>query len=345
MIKRSLITSTILLGQLMVGSASAQVLFCPEVPPADIADTDRSAEAERLLKRLTIALDLHGHRGISEGDIMQTHAETPSALLDKLTNVADDCTKASRDPEDFHAALPELRKAFLVATDMAETIDVTVEESEQPEIKEAARDVEQSIDLSVRELWRKLWFRSVDGGVQGEERWAVIVASPSDADSGWDDLGEHQRQWKDAYFQLHVPYYDANPHHAIVVGRRLPREQAEQLREYVIELGMATDSYLWPLPIDEVSEPEEEAPATAELNVEESGDEPPLPIDEVSEPEEEAPASAELNVEKSGDELLLPVDESREPESAPEAVELDVDDTSDEPQPDEGGLDLSILEQ
>ncbi|MGI9507618.1 MAG: hypothetical protein ACR2RE_31650 [Geminicoccaceae bacterium] len=315
MIMRLLVASTVLAGQMAIGSASAQVLFCPEVPPADIADTDRSAEAERLLKRLTIALDLHGHRGISEGEIMQTHAETPSALLDKLTNVANDCTKASGDPEDFHAALPELRKAFLVATDMAETIDVVEDEAEQPEIKEAARDVEQSIDLSVRELWRKLWFRSVESGVKGDERWAVIVASPSDADSGWDDLGEHQREWKDAYFQLHIPYYETNPHHAIVVGRRLPREQAEQLREYVIELGMATDSYLWPLPIDEVSEPEE------------------------------APASAELDVDDTIDALPLPVDGVSDPEGVPAPVEVDVDDTVSEQHPDEGGLDLSILEQ
>ncbi len=313
MIMRLLVASTVLAGQMAIGSASAQVLFCPEAPPADIADTDRSAEAERLLKRLTIALDLHGHRGISEGEIMQTHAETPSALLDKLTNVANDCIKASGDPEAFHAVLPELRKAFLVATDMAETIDIAVEEADQPEIKEAARDVEQSIDLSVRELWRKLWFRSVESGVQGDERWAVIVASPSDADSGWDDLGEHQREWKDAYFQLHIPYYEANPHHAIVVGRRLPREQAEQLREYVIELGMATDSYLWPLPIDEVSEPEE-APASAALDVDVTTD--PLPVDEVSESEDAAAA-----------------------------VELDVDGTTSKPNPEEDGLDLSVLEQ
>jgi len=313
MIMRLLVASTVLAGQMAIGSASAQVLFCPEAPPADIADTDRSAEAERLLKRLTIALDLHGHRGISEGEIMQTHAETPSALLDKLTNVANDCIKASGDPEAFHAVLPELRKAFLVATDMAETIDIAVEEADQPEIKEAARDVEQSIDLSVRELWRKLWFRSVESGVQGDERWAVIVASPSDADSGWDDLGEHQREWKDAYFQLHIPYYEANPHHAIVVGRRLPREQAEQLREYVIELGMATDSYLWPLPIDEVSEPEE-APASAALDVDVTTD--PLPVDEVSESEDAAAA-----------------------------VELDVDGSTSKPNPEEDGLDLSVLEQ
>jgi len=275
MIFRSLVASTILAGQITVGSASAQVLLCPEVSQTDIADADSSAEAERLLKRLTIALDLHGHRGVSEGEIMQVHAETPSALLAKLTNVANDCIKASGDSEGFYAALPDLRKAFLDATDMIDVVDIVDEGVKQQEVRAAAREwtnVEQSIDLSVRELWRKLWFRPADGGAKGDERWAVIVASPADADRGWDELGEHQRRWKDAYFQLHVPYYESNPHHAIVVGRRLPNEQAEQLRDYVIELGMADDAYLWSLPDD--NEAGGPTPARdADLKIDEAGDE------------------------------------------------------------------------
>jgi len=275
MIFRSLVASTILAGQIAVGSASAQVLLCPEVSQTDIADADSSAEAERLLKRLTIALDLHGHRGVSEGEIMQVHAETPSALLAKLTNVANDCIKASGDSEGFYAALPDLRKAFLDATDMIDVVDIVDEGVKQQEVRAAAREwtnVEQSIDLSVRELWRKLWFRPADGGAKGDDRWAVIVASPADADRGWDELGEHQRRWKDAYFQLHVPYYESNPHHAIVVGRRLPNEQAEQLRDYVIELGMADDAYLWSLPDD--NEAGGPTPARdADLKIDEAGDE------------------------------------------------------------------------
>ncbi|MEM7042428.1 MAG: hypothetical protein AAF543_06435, partial [Pseudomonadota bacterium] len=51
---------------------------------------------------------------------------------------------------------------------------------------------------------------------------------------------------------LHEPYYESNPHHAIVVGRRLPEDQATRLRDYVVELGMADDAYLWALPYDGV---------------------------------------------------------------------------------------------
>ena len=85
MVLRSLVASTIMAGQLFASGASAQVLLCPEAPPAGIAAADIPVEAERLLKRLIIALDLHGLRGFSEGEILQAHAGTPSAFLAKLT--------------------------------------------------------------------------------------------------------------------------------------------------------------------------------------------------------------------------------------------------------------------
>ncbi len=254
MVLRSLVASTIIAGQLFASGVSAQVLLCPEGPPADIATADFPAEAEQLLKRLVIALDLHGLRGISEQDILQAHAETPSALLAKLINVVDRCSIASGDVDGFYEALPDLRKAFLEATNMAGKTTASNDAGADPKIETVALDtaeVEQSIDLSVRELWRKLWFRPAELTDGDEDRWAVIVASPEDADSGWDLLGEHQHRWVDAFFQLHEPYYESNPHHAIVVGRRLPRDQAERLRAYVIELGMAEDAYLWALPEEE----------------------------------------------------------------------------------------------
>ncbi|MGI9416499.1 MAG: hypothetical protein ACR2RA_01545 [Geminicoccaceae bacterium] len=251
MVIRSLVASTIMASYLAAGAAEAQVLLCPETPPADVATSDVPSAAERLLRRLVIALDLHGHRGISEQAIMQAHEKTPSALLAKLSNVVDRCMMASGDLDLFHAALPDLRKAFLEAADVAVN-DGHIEGNRS--IKNAALDapeaerLEQSIDLSVRELWRKLWFRPADNVENPDDRWAVIVASPPDADSGWDQLGAHQRRWVDTYFQLHEPYYGSNPHHAVVVGRRLPQKQAARLLDYVIELGMAEDAFLWPLP-------------------------------------------------------------------------------------------------
>lgn len=243
---RSLVALAFMAGALAPGSLAAQVLLCPEVPSVREGERDNAAKAKQLLERLTIALDLHGHRGIDEAAVMEAHAETPSALLSKLGNVADRCALRSIDLDSFYEALPDLRKAFLGA------IKVQPGATGEPVFQSwtEAERIEQSIDLSVRELWRKLWFRPAKGTTQGDDRFAVIVASPEGADSGWEKLGEHQRHWKDAYFQLHEPYYHHNPHHAIVVGRRLPRDQAERLRDYVIELGMAGDSYVWPLPKD-----------------------------------------------------------------------------------------------
>ena len=273
MLVRSLIAGIILAGGMIAEQGRAQVLLCP-TPPALAADAAgdtsvTSAEAERLLQRLSVALDLHGHRGVDEAAIMRAHRDTPNALLAKLNDVAERCARAARDGfETFDARRPELRKLFLKTV---MTADRPVSENPasdvRSEIKPAvgmptdAEQVERSIDLSVRELWRKLWFRPASDDISEQNRWAVIVASPADADSGWDALGEHQRRWKDVYFQLHQPYYDDNPHHAIVVGRRLSRDDAESLLNYVKELGMADDSYVWPLPDDTEAAAAEPLPA------------------------------------------------------------------------------------
>lgn len=262
MVFRSVLAGAFVAGGMLTTAASAQVLLCPEPPAPTVNAEETSAEAERLLQRLTVALDLHGHRGVDEAAIMRAHADTPGALLAKLGNVVERCNIASGGGiQAFHDDLPGLREAFLDATDVADTPGDEAAKAEDAgedlKIKAAvgertdAERVEQSIDLSVRELWRKLWFRPADEQGDQQQRWAVIVASPSDADAGWDKLGEHQRRWKDAYFQLHEPYYDDNPHHAIVAGRRLPEAQARRLLDYVKEIGMADDAYVWLLPADE----------------------------------------------------------------------------------------------
>lgn len=254
MLLRSLGVAAIVAGHVAIGTAadvSAQIVLCPDTPPASIGSSDVAAETERLLHRLTVAFDLDGYRGISSRDITELHTETPSALLAKLSTVVDRCTKASLDPESFHDTLPELRETFIEAAGISfgDPGDVKQDTSIKT-VSLHADSATISEDLNVRDLWRKLWFRSAAAADPAVDRWAVIVASPTDIDSGWDKLGDHQRRWRDTYFQLHVPYYDSNPHHAIVVGRRLPHDQAIRLRDYAIELGMAEDAYVWPLPAD-----------------------------------------------------------------------------------------------
>lgn len=272
MLLRSLAISTILAGQIVVGEASAQMILCPEAPKSNVDGIDSSAEIERLLQRLTIALDLDGYRGISHDDITELHTETPKALLAKLSSVVDRCSKASEGPETFYEALPELRDAFLEATGIAYPADADDANTSGSAIRTVALEPlngDAAANLSIRELWRKLWFRSPEDVDKEIGRWAVIVASPSDIDSGWEKLGQHQRRWKDAYFQLHIPYHETNPHYAIVVGRRLPRDQAVRLRDYAIELGMAEDAYIWPLPIDGAEK--EVAEAAVDVEIDDTG--------------------------------------------------------------------------
>ena len=177
MIFRSLVACTFLSGLVLAGSVSAQVVLCPQSPSSDVASADVSAEAEQLLKRLTIALDLHGHRGISEGDIMNAHAATPSALLAKLTHVANRCLSMSGDVEEFYQGLPDLRKAFLEATAVIGDAEIADESGQDPRVQAAglavseAQRVEQSIGLSIREIWRKLWFRPAGQEGVESDRW------------------------------------------------------------------------------------------------------------------------------------------------------------------------------
>ncbi len=252
MIFRSLCAVVAAAGLMIAGSASAQVLFCPEPVELSADQDENRAKAETLLERLLIALDLYGHDGIDQETIISAHTETPGALLAKLGNVADRCSLATMsDSRAFHEYLPTLRRTFLEATltKQAAKEDGKSDDADGDMIK--AANVERSIDLSLRDLWRKLWFRPDSSQGDQAHRWAVIVASPDSDDKGWAHLRDHQTKWKDVYFQLHQPYYDDNNHHAIVVGKKLPREEAERLRDYVIELGMADDSYTWPVPVDE----------------------------------------------------------------------------------------------
>jgi len=251
MIFRSLFPGILAANMLVVGHANAQVLLCPSASELEPSQTEAHAEAKVLLERLLIALDLRNNEGTDTEAILRAHAETPGALLAKLGNVADRCNRAyGNDLEVFFEAVPGLRQAFLEAVLMDDTSSGDGHDAALAELR-AAQEVEHSTDLSVRSLWRKLWFRTPSTMKGVDDRWAVIVASPADADDGWDKLGEFQEAWEDVYFQLHQPYYDDSSYHAIVVGKKLPHEEAQRLLEYVKELGMADDSYAWPVPVDD----------------------------------------------------------------------------------------------
>lgn len=262
MIFRSLFSGILAAGVLISGHVSAQVLLCPAPPELSASDAETQAETAEMLERLLIAFDLYGHEGIDIDGIISAHAEMPEALLTKLGNVADRCALADTgDLNAFYEKLPDLRRIFLEAALIGSIADekghhqsgANADLRGNPAFVDLIEAVQSEpfIDLSVRALWRNLWFRSPDIDTDHDDRWAVIVASPADDNDGWKMLGEFQKAWEDVYFQLHQPYYDDSSYHAIVVGKKLPREDAERLLAYVKELGMADDSYLWPVPIDE----------------------------------------------------------------------------------------------
>jgi hypothetical protein len=265
MVFRSVLAGLGVVGVMMAGAASAQVLLCPDPPSLETADMDLHAEARRLLKRLSVAFDLYDHDKIDQAAILKDHQETPASLAAKLSTVANRCAYAANDGVDaFQDQLPDLRRLFLEATGIdqatelnlrAATADATsgalAVKPASGVLSEAER-IQHYINLSPRQLWQKLWFRSL-ARVDGEQRWAVIVASPESADVGWDMLTEHQQRWSDVYFELHEPYYEQNRHHALIVGRRLRRPEAERLLTYARKLGMAEDAYVWPVPDDDAS--------------------------------------------------------------------------------------------
>lgn len=251
MVFRSLVTVTLAVGVMIAGNASAQVLYCPDPAELSTSDEENRAEAEMLLERLLTALDLHGREGIDQDALLSAHEDTPGALLAKLSNVADQCSlTAMNNAATLNEHLPDLRRSFLESVlnrdlsstqggaDTGKGVDV--------------ESLEKSINLSLRDLWRKLWFRLPPSQDLPDERWAVIVASPTDASEGWVKLREHQANWDDVHFELHQPYYDDSNYHAIVVGKKLRRSEAERLLDYVKELGMADDSFIWPVPANDV---------------------------------------------------------------------------------------------
>ena len=157
---RSLFAAAVTACLISAGSASSQVLYCPEPVELSTNNQENRIRAEGLLARLLTAMDLQGQAGIDQEAILREHGRTPGALLAKLSNVADRCSlKAMHNRQSFHEELPELRRDLLKA--------ILVEDAAASAGDDAdVEDMEQSVNLSLRDLWRKLWFRPPPGDDQ-----------------------------------------------------------------------------------------------------------------------------------------------------------------------------------
>ncbi len=222
--------------------AAAQVVECPGLLSVPAAAPKRTtAIAKDLLGKFISILDLRGLNIFNETELVSRYARDPDALLIKLQDLDLQCLALSQDDQvSVDERQQVMRRLFL------ETV-LTASDGSDADLQQAIKDIEGEIELS-RKLSRELWFQKAEE-FDDTNRWAVIVASMA-AVTAWKELKAHQERWPQIHFELHVPYLESNPYYAIVVGWRLSRTNATKLVELVRGMGMASDSYLWALPLD-----------------------------------------------------------------------------------------------
>ena len=114
-----------------------------------------------------------------------------------------------------------------------------------PRIAKALERAETALSAIKSQDWRGRWFKGEDEAMPASGRYAVIVASPRYEDEGWGALLDHRRRFPDIHFELHTPYDLAGAFYAVVAGRGLAGDEADELVALVKQRGMAADSFRW----------------------------------------------------------------------------------------------------
>ena len=242
-------------------TASAQVIECPgALPTAQLEKRQTREVAARLLGRFTAALNLHGLNAIDERAIVEAYRDHPEQLLTKLTYLTLQCQMVLLDetmPAD--ARRQAVRRVFLdyvlrpadpSASSLADYVnDVAANGKTASDEAEIAR-IEMALAQSARGQWRARWFLDPPPPKDraAPKRWSVIIASPRYEDDGWRVLRDHQARWPDIHFELDGPFDLESPHYAVVVGRGLGRNTANQLLGHIKAKGLPEDSYIWRAP-------------------------------------------------------------------------------------------------
>jgi hypothetical protein len=245
MLLRSFVLVLALAGTMGTERASAQAIACP-----GLAGDETGLSADALIDRFLSVLALRGHEPVAALAKEAAKEDDRAALIESLAALDQDCQRQAGGGLDALDQLrPPLRRQFLeilAAPADAGVVPASAPRAEEPAAK-AVPVLLGEVDLSVKELWRSLWFRPATEVPSGDKRFAVIVASPEDEAEAWSAYADHQERWTEVHFELYRPY-QGNDHHALVVGRRLTRDEAARLAAYVKDMGMADDSYLWELP-------------------------------------------------------------------------------------------------
>lgn len=253
---------------IMSAVASAQVIECPGALPAAHLDRDQTVKvAERLLGRFTAALGLHGLDMIDEQAIVDGYRSRPEQLLVKLTYLTLQCQMVLLDKTmNAEVRRQAVRRVFLdyalrpadpSATSLADYVN-DVASNGRPSAEQAGIDddiavIEDALSQSARRRWAERWF--IDPPAQNDgtppRRWSVIIASPRYEDDGWQALRSYQASWPDVHFELDGPFDFESPHYAIVAGRGLGQNTADQLLQRIKAKGLPEDAYIWRAPATE----------------------------------------------------------------------------------------------
>ncbi|MGI9509651.1 MAG: hypothetical protein ACR2QJ_09935 [Geminicoccaceae bacterium] len=240
--------------------ASAQVIECPGTLPAAHLEKEQVAEvAGRLLGRFSATLGLHGLEAFNESAALETYQQHPEQLLTKLTYLTLQCQMVLLDSTmAADDRLRAVRRVFLEyvlqpADPSAETLadyvnDVATNGTTPGKETEIGR-IEAALAKSERAQWRETWFHTPPrANAQPPGQRSVIVASPRYEDDGWKTLRSLQKKWPDIHFELDNPYDLNDPHFAVVIGRGLDQDTANQLLKKIRTRGLPTDSYVWQPP-------------------------------------------------------------------------------------------------
>ena len=249
-------------------AVSAQVIECPgALPAAHLKKAQTTLVADRLLGRFSAALGLHGLEVIDEAAILDSYSDHPEQLLTKLTYLTLQCQMVLLDSAmTANAREQAVRRVFLdyvlrpadpTAVSLAAYVNTVATNGkaseEQAGIDADIERIEAELVQSARGQWAERWFIDPRPGKDGkpQRRWSVIIASPRYEDDGWNTLRDFQSRWPDVHFELDGPFDLQSPHYAIVIGRGLGQNTANQLLGRAKAKGLPEDSYIWRAPADD----------------------------------------------------------------------------------------------
>jgi len=238
---------------------SAQVIECPGFLPSSHVDKARIAVlAKQLLERFIAILDLQNVALVDENDIMALHEDHPERLAVKLSYLALQCQIVVLDSKIASEKRREaVRRVFLnyvlmppdtEAKNLADYVNDIAAMNHDSALPPSVTLIEEALSQAPRRQWQQRWFPGNDAPSSNPDQWSVIISSPRYEDEGWAELRRHQARWPEVYFELDGPFDLESPFFAVVAGRGLSPQTADELLDVIKDKGMAEDAFRWKAP-------------------------------------------------------------------------------------------------